>query len=266
MSYVVPFLWPIKTKVVWFNVQKSPKVPSFSFLTLRQSIDLDIPEPYIISKTPFTTTYIDLRKDLVSIWNSMDKKSTQYEINRWKKFSNDIRIEITKDLNKVRDFLNIWEKYYEKKYGKPKKMSLDNVITKWQYTLFLAYFNDILICGHLFIYDTARVRLNYSFSNYLEDEDMRKKSTFLTKFLHWEAINYFKKQKFEIYDFWWIDLDENSLTYGITRFKLSFWWEIITEYDYLVSKIWKPIKKIVNNPFVKIFINKFPKLQRFLYG
>jgi lipid II:glycine glycyltransferase (peptidoglycan interpeptide bridge formation enzyme) len=77
----------------------------------------------------------------------------------------------------------------------------------------------------------------WSFSKHFINTKYKKLSGYLNRYLHWYAIKKFKSENFKIYDFGGINLDRNSETYGITKFKLSFGGEIIKQYDYILHKI-----------------------------
>lgn len=59
--------------------------------------------------------------------------------------------------------------------------------------------------------------------------------------LHWQAIQEYKSQGFELYDFWGVEEDPNHPWYGFSRFKLGFGGKVINyagTYDYLLSPAW----------------------------
>jgi len=100
-----------------------------------------------------------------------------------------------------------------------------------------AYLKDKLTNVQVYIVDKENkiVRLLYSVSTIhsLEDKQRRKNIGFINKFLHWQAISYFKKNNFLIFDWGGYGNDPNNKTLaGIDKFKKSFGGEIIEIYDY----------------------------------
>jgi len=265
MEYTYKFLNIPYWKVVWFNKNKNFIPKDWCLYTLRQSVKLDIPKKYIIFENEFYTTVIDLTKDLDEIWYKFDKKSTRYEIKKAMKFIDKIRI---LENENYEQFFKMGNEYYFLKYGINKKFNITEILSKKRnHYLLLAYYDNDLICGAFYIYDSKkeRIRLNYSFSKYLFGKEYSHISSFLNKYLHWYAIQKFKNEGFKLYDFGGINLNKNSKTYGITKFKLSFGGDIVKEYDYLIHKKGCILRQIINNHILRNLVVKLP-IKKPIYG
>jgi len=222
----------LKVHEIWFNQDKNfrPK-PGFHVYFLKQSVKLKNPQ-YVLSEIPFHTVVLDLSKPLEEIWRGFSKKSTRYEINKAKKLGDKLTI---KNNENIHEFLEICRKYWQLKYGERPKWGLE-IFTK-NTRLFTIYHEDEIVGGLLFIEDIPnRVRLFKSCSRYLESENMKKLSGALMRYLHWYCIRYYKELGARIYDLGGINLDKSSPTYNITKYKLSFGGEIVTEYDYILVR------------------------------
>ena len=231
-------------KEIWFNDNPNFIPPSsFNFYILKQSVKINY-KKYIVKREEFYTTIIDLTKDLDEIWKNFDKKSTRYEIKKALKYIDKIKILKNKDYDL---FFKLGEIYYKEKYFKNIKYDVNKIKKLYKnHILYSAYYDGDFICGLFFIYDKDRIRLFKAFSKYFINENYKKISNFLNRYLHWYAIQEAKKMGFKIYDFGGINLNPNSETYGITKFKLSFGGNIIKEYNYIVHKYAKLAHLLLN--------------------
>ncbi len=233
-------------KKVFFNTDKNYVPKGFLFHSLEQSVKLDnkIIEKYAVYEKEFFTSIIRLDKDEEDLFYSMDKKSCRYEIKKALKEKHRIKIVENKNYD---FFYNIGIEYFKHKYGNKYKKYIKTLLLKPHnlfknnHKLFLIYYDDIFVAGHFYILDPKNkiARLTLSFSKYFYNDYFKKLSSYLNRYLHWHDILYFKDKGFLTYDFGGINLDRNSDTYGITKFKLSFGGEIVKQYNYLlVPKIY----------------------------
>lgn len=240
------FKFPFSISKMLYNGDKNLSLPlSLSNIyNLIQSVEIKVPEKHIIYKEKFYTTKINLEKELNEIYEAFEKKSTKYEINTAKKEINNISLKVNSDFT---EFINLSKKYYSNKYNINKDITRELEKYKSIGDLITIYYDGILISGIYLIKDYPnRVRLLYAYSNYLESPDYRKKSNYLNRYIHWWAIQKYKTEGFMEYDLGGINLDVNSKTYGITKFKLSFGGQICEEYNYLIAKYAKLLKPIYN--------------------
>jgi len=238
--------FPFYLSEILYNDNKdltlSPSI--FKIYNLIQSTEINVPVKYLIYKKTFYTIKINLKKELSEIYDSFDKKSTKYEINCAKKETNNISLKVNCDFS---EFANLSRKYYLQKYNISKDISKNLEKYKNFGDLITIYYNNTLISGIFVIKDYPnRIRLLYAYSAYLENPDYKKKSSYLNRYIHWWAIQKYKTEGFMEYDLGGINLDVNSKTYGITKFKLSFGGQICEEYNYLIAKYAKLLKPIYN--------------------
>jgi len=133
-------------------------------------------------------------------------------------------------------------KYYETFLG-----SLDNS------QLFLAYKDDVVIAGGIFVFDKTQAIYYY----WASTGNKKYRNLMAPYLLQWEAIKTAKELGCKIYDFLWIagKNDKNSSLSWVTDFKLkltkntihvsdSFIW-INKRFHYTVLVLWKKLKKLL---------------------
>lgn len=177
----------------------------------------------------FYTTVINLTQDLNIIWRNIDQKSTRYEIKRADKLDHNIIVNEW-DL-KLFDFI--------RNFQKKKRLPL---ITKKRYNFlsknafsFKIIHNKEIIAAHIFLVDyPKRARLLISATADRTNESIKTLVSVLNRKLHWYEIQFFKDLGIRFFDFGGINPDQNSPTYPITKFKMSFGGDIIKEYNLLL--------------------------------
>jgi len=218
---------------ILYNKDSNLKLKSFKLHQLTQSVKLKNKASFF-SEKEFHTTKIDLKRSLEDIWSNFDKKSVKYEINKAEKEKENISVKKSSDYNLL---YNIAKEYYLKKYSTNPdlKKELKHYVSHCD--LLVAYHNKKPVATILLIKDfPERVRLLKAYSRYLENAELKKISGYLNKYLHWKAIQIYKEEGYSQYDLGGVNLDKDHETYGITKFKLGFGGELITEYNYWTTK------------------------------
>jgi lipid II:glycine glycyltransferase (peptidoglycan interpeptide bridge formation enzyme) len=228
------FLW--KVKEIWFSEVFFLSTSS-DILLFRQCQENRKVEDNNIRKKEFTTTLINLNKNEDEIWNNFAYKSCKYEINRGNKLNLKLYMNTNYD-----EFYKLLNTFIEiKGYTHSINRKRFSEITEHG-DLFTVEFNGEIICGHFCLVDgNNRARYLWGASKRLLKEYGCIVGA-ANRWLHWQAIKYYKRKGVGHYDFGGINLNPDSLAYGITKFKLSFGGEIEKEYHYVV----------VNNSYLKL--------------
>jgi lipid II:glycine glycyltransferase (peptidoglycan interpeptide bridge formation enzyme) len=185
---------------------------------------------FFVKAMDFYTIHIDLLKSESEIFDSF-RKNTKYEINRAKKEGAKLfKLNLTID-----EYCNLYNSFI-----KEKKLSF---ISKKELEY---YWNNLVILGggkaedeivviNSYLVDSKRARLFHSISLFRIDKNINKNfAGMVNRFLHFEAMSFFKSQGFEIYDLGGIGKKKSTQT--IDKFKLSFSNNIVLEH-HLVSPI-----------------------------
>jgi len=183
-----------------------------------------------IKDIDFYTIHINLEEQENSIFKNF-KKNTKYEINRAKREGAKIfHLTLSKE-----EYLN-----YYNAFAKTKNLSIlsDREISYyWDNLIILGggisedtinVINSYLVNGH-------RARLFHSISIFRYSKNINKNfAGMVNRFLHWEAMKYFKKNDYKIYDLGGIS--KIKATENIAKFKLNFSNNIVKEYN-LISPL-----------------------------
>tara|TARA_B100000242_G_scaffold293651_1_gene272448 strand:- start:208 stop:972 length:765 start_codon:yes stop_codon:yes gene_type:complete len=202
----------------------------------------------------FYTLNIDLKKDIKTIWQNINK-NYRYEIrraeNKDKIFENIICNPSQKDITFFIEFFNKFADLRSLRKANQKKLK----ILQNQKKIKIAYvFSDSnesnILSAHCYINDKKRIRLYHSASNIsykLKDKNLVARAN---KYLHWKAISKFKDIGYKTYDFGGIS--QIKKLNGIDKFKFQFHGDIITEYSGLLPVTLKGRFLI----FIILLINK----------
>jgi lipid II:glycine glycyltransferase (peptidoglycan interpeptide bridge formation enzyme) len=200
-----------KLKEVWFTKPENDR--KFDVVHVISYKDYDNPE---FIKTINKTSIIDLKlkeNDLLKLMN----KTTRYEIKKTESRNVDTRLNEN------------WEEFYSlyRNFQKNKKLKVELLESlEKNSVLFNLYFEGNLTNTILF-YDSfpiARARKIVSLKKV-------KNSSYLSRYLLWRSIQYFKSKNYSILDLGGLDFDDKRFE-GINKFKLGFGGKIINQYDY----------------------------------
>ncbi len=191
----------------------------------------------------FSTSIIDLKEDLDSLWKNLSKSSCKYAIKRAKREGIKINININYE-----EFIKINNSFRESK--KLSKSYLNDVeLMKKIGTLFIAKLGDEILGGNFYVNDEKNMRWLLGASKRLEVN--KEKATLIgnaNKLLIWEAIKFGKRNGIETFDLGGYSLDKNnSEKMGINSFKKGFGGEFKTFYYYSkdYSKLYHILSEII---------------------
>lgn len=240
----------IPITVTWFNNEPTFEFDTHSlFHIFRQSkITLYTNITRCVKEYKSTTSIIDLIQSEEQLWKNLAPKSCRYEIRKVLKMLDAGKNVLVKEKDDLKQFLKLANRYIrEKGYSNP--LTIDHFtrfLKRDCGELLTVYHDNRLLGGNFYIKDyPSRVRLLYSFNNRFEDEKLQKLSGAFMRYLHWHAMTKkYRKQGFQGYDMGGVDLNPNSETYGISKFKLSFGGDVFEEFNYVFVR-----SKIISNTY-----------------
>lgn len=205
-------------KKKWFNSD----VKFFAFFII--NIQSPIFKKGIFVREHFSTLIINLTKPVEEIFNGF-KPNTRNEIRRAQK--DGIKAFIEKDHDSFMSFFNI----SNMQTGLKKITSLSDYR---DVIIFNAIFENEIISSLCFadFKNIGRARLLYSV-NAIKGQNVN--ASFIgraNRMLHFEAINYFKSNGYNIYDFGGFSGKETGKTFNIDLYKKSFTNELEYSYNY----------------------------------
>ncbi len=212
----------------WFNESDKTILSKFKFSALKKATKKES-LPFFIEEKEYTLVN-DLTLDSDILFNSFST-DTKSQIRRAEKLGVAYKVnDVTLD-----DFLKLYNNLANKKQLMP--MSKQRVVKYGlnNLTFFSAYINNKPVIINVYIHDDKICRALYSSSTIhtVEDPVERKHIGFANKFLHWKAMEYFKAQNYETYDWGGYSNDKtNKAKAGIDRFKRSFNGEVKELYSY----------------------------------
>ena len=195
---------------------------------------------FFIKLLDFYTLQINLLKPEEDIFQNF-AKNTKYEIKRATR--ENIKIfKLNVDIEKYIQYYNAFAKEKNLSLLSSKELSY--------------YWNNLVIFGsgksldnilviNTYLIDNKRARLFHSISLFRSNDSMNKKyAGMANRFLHFEAMKFFKSKGFIIYDLGGIGKSDATKT--IDKFKLNFTKNITKEYHF-VSPILFLLLKIKSN-------------------
>lgn len=213
-----------KTKQIWFS-EKVYDIESYSSVVFSgcknrlQADGFECQEGY--------TSVIDLTQSLDIIFKKMDSKSCRYAIRRAERDGIQININqnyhvfypIYQDLGKHKGLFNLEKLETIKRYG----------------ILFTAQVNNEIIGGHVYFHDEDTIL--YWISATARFSKDKAKNTLIgnaSHLLHWEAIQYAKKNGIKEFDMGGLfsPIGTDYIGYTIDDFKRSFGGEVVKRYYY----------------------------------
>jgi lipid II:glycine glycyltransferase (peptidoglycan interpeptide bridge formation enzyme) len=198
----------------------------------------------------FATT-IDLRKDIDDIWNKI-KRQNKRHIRRAEK--NGTRVTIS---NNYDEFYDIYNKFLKrKKYADRFGINVlsQQYIQKYG-ILFIAENKGEIIGGGFYFHDKKNALLmDIAYQNFENTSENKKLSIDANCYIHWEAMQHFKKMGISSIDLGDVSTDLTKITRqmnGGDYFKRSFGGEVISRYQY----------RKFNNRFHQLVFNSWNFLQ-----
>ncbi len=180
------------------------------------------------AKQPIETTILDISGTEAELLQKMHSK-TRYSIRIGLKSGLEFR-EISVD-----EFYNLLSLTSRRQkfrtYPKEYFICLEKTIDK-SHLRFLGVFQDsyLVATGVFYIFDSTATYLHGG-------SDYEQRALMGPHLLHWEAIQLFKKENCQSYDFWGIDKEKWP---GLTRFKMG-WGGVVKKYPGAYVKILKPL-------------------------
>lgn len=198
------------------------------------------------------TLCIDLSKDESTILAEMDRNARN-NIKRSEAFDNfeySITFDPSKELlDKVRNFYNTFARH--KGIGLFESNVIEQIKKKNALAVSEVKSSDgKTLCYHVYIVDGKTAYCKYSASHFRlsPDKDFRSMVSRANRYLHWMDIKFFKKNRYQIYDFAGLTMDKNHQELNnIDRFKKEFGGTIVTKFNFYVPK--SPLGKLA----LKIF-------------
>jgi lipid II:glycine glycyltransferase (peptidoglycan interpeptide bridge formation enzyme) len=180
----------------------------------------------------FFTLFTDLRDDSQAIFGSISK-NTRYEIKR--AAGRDNIIIKTLDSKKAKQgFYDFYNRFALTKNRAPIGLAeTDSLIENNLFTIRAASLDDDIIVYHTYITANNRARLAQSASLFRESDnnDYRALVGRANRLLHWEDMQYFKQNSFEIYDWGGVSMDPRDREkQDINKFKEAFGGTLVKEY------------------------------------
>jgi hypothetical protein len=188
----------------------------------------------IISHSQGITSCIDLRSSLDSILHGMSQ-TLRRKLRQAEKLGIKVRI-VRNGATCITEFLTMFNDFAHSKYAGVAPIKIKTVLRYAPSSdIFLAYYDDELMCGHLNLLDTqlSRGRLIFSANRRFDGGEIAKLCAVLNSYLHWFEIQAYRAEGLLTYDLGGLGFDDNV---GIDQFKKSFGGTIIHEHTYLCGR------------------------------
>jgi hypothetical protein len=229
--------WGWHDRMVFFPDQETlqqliASLAPVDILRVRQTAAALPDHPSLIQRSLFRTSCIDLTADLAALYRAMDAKSCRYFIRKAERMLDRIHIHIN-DAATYKDFLKLYNSFVRLK-GHTHPLSERRFREYKQASdVYVLYFDELAICGHIWIRDetTRRVRLVHSVSSRLESAEAAHLSGTWNRYLHWYEMQTYKATGIEIYDFGGVGDGTNS----VAKFKLSFGGMRVQDHSYVFA-------------------------------
>jgi lipid II:glycine glycyltransferase (peptidoglycan interpeptide bridge formation enzyme) len=210
----------------------------------------------------FFTLFTNLNNNTQAIFNLI-AKNTKYEIKR--AVERDNIVIKTLDAEKTKqDFYDFYNRFALTKNRAPIGIAeTDSLIENNLFSIRAAFLDNDIIVYHTYITANNRARLAQSASLFRESDDNNFRTLIgrANRLLHWEDIQYFKQNSFEIYDWGGVSMDlRDGEKQDINKFKEAFGGTLVKEYKSQIpvsTKGWiylgiKNCWKILKTMFVKL--------------
>jgi len=220
-----------KKKEIWFADPTDSRDCAYIGFWSRKMID--IPQ---FNRSEFFTILLDLTQSLDQIYSNMRKEFIRKQIEKG-----------IRDKIKIIQSDNFNEFYkLNKQLSKIKGITFNekiNILRKGK--LFLAFKDNNLLAGTLFLEDSKNIRLWFTASKRFDEGIKKKLVGEASRLIIWEAIKYAKAKGIHWFDMGGISINPNEKDkYSITLFKQGFGGTIsrIYYYDKYYSRLFKLLK------------------------
>ena len=189
-------------------------------------------EQYSFRRKPALTLLFDLTVPTDELWRGLRRKSCRQDIN--KALKHEPEIVVNDDIESVFHLINdhIRRKGYRPPLG---RAEWDRIRSHGD--VFSIRCRGTLVAAHAVLVDGAlRARATVGGEVDRMDERFPSITGPMNRLLHWHEMNYYKHRGVRQYDFGGLVLDETSPMYEISRFKLSFGGEPVSEN---VLQLWR---------------------------
>jgi hypothetical protein len=230
--------WAWHDRMVFFPDREAlqhliASLAQYDILRVRQTAAALPDHPNLIQRSVFRTSCIDLTQDLEALYREMDSMSCRY-IRKAERMRDRTHIH-TNDSTAYKDFMKLYNDFVRLK-GHTHPLSGRRFREYTQTSdVFVLYFDERAICGHVWVRDeaTRRVRLVHSASSRLESTEAAHLSGTWNRYLHWYEMQIYKANGIEIYDFGGIGDGTNS----VAKFKLSFGGMRVQDHSYVFAGV-----------------------------
>jgi hypothetical protein len=190
--------------------------------------------PDLLRQSEFKSICIDLTEDLATLRKKLDSTCRRWL--RKAEAMSEVEIRIN-DPATYSDFIDLYNRFAARS-GHSGPISARSLAKYAEASDLLAvYHQGLMACGHLWLRDEVarRVRLVFSASARLESKRDADLSGALNRHLHWQEIEKYKSEGFELYDMGGFEADED-VSHPLTRFKLSLGAFILKENNYCFGR------------------------------
>ena len=187
--------------------------------------------PGLIHREIVRSWCIDLTKDIENVYREMNPKTTRYRIRKAEKMRDNLHV-CMNDTSAHKDFFNLYNNFVrtkrhtymlsEKRFKEYLKFS----------DVFVIYFKERPICGHLRLRDDSAKRASgvFAVSTRLNTPEDAKLSGILNRYLIWHELQTYKDKGVELYDF-----GGCPKTGSIAQYKMSFGGFPVEEHCYVLA-------------------------------
>lgn len=221
------------------NLDQLPKADVQAFFQQEKLID---PDKRITVHKETKTLCINLQKTEEQLRTELNK-STRYQINKAERDDLTIQVITNPDAEDIDAF-----KAFFNPYAKEKGIELfqdDRIHSIWSKGMLVITYvfhkKGPKLAGHLYFADGVRARMFYSCSiRFANDEIPKNDIGRANRYLHWYDILFFKKENYQVYDFFGLSMDEKNVDQqNINQFKRSFGGEEVIEYRSFIPQTLK---------------------------
>ncbi|MBV7505571.1 aminoacyltransferase [Bacillus sp. sid0103] len=239
----------IRWKKLFFNINEIYGKVEDSVELQKTDVHVFFQQPGIIEAAKWNTLHKETRTLFIELHKTEEQlrtelnKSTRYQINKAERDGLTIRVITNPNAIDLEDFKLFFNAYAKEKGIELFQEERINGIAG-NGKLFITYVyhkNGDKLAGHLYIADGKRAGMFYSGSVRLTNTEVPKNDVGrANRYLHWHDILFFKKENYQLYDFYGISLDENNKDQqNINQFKRSFGGKEVTEYRSFIPQTLK---------------------------
>lgn len=221
---------------IWFPSNREPSEADI----IRYNRTLSPMSGKYVHCTAAETIFTDLSASIDELLSKCTK-TVKYEVNKCAKEDVEISFYDASYLTEHKEIVDEFEKSYiefakglnnkevEDAYQRTK---VDNYIECNCILISVAKHNDVAVY-HLYSCGGHECCLNYSVSNFRDDNNLRNLAGRMNKLLHIKDMEWFKERGYTLYD--WGNISSSTNPNGIDKFKMSFGGDVVTVYNSFVG-------------------------------